>query len=76
MSKSEVITLKGTIVDCLPNATFRVKLDESGIIIFGFISGKIRKYNINVILGDEVLVEMSDYDLTKGRIVFRSRSDK
>lgn len=73
MGKEGVITLRGEIVDCLPNATFKVKL-ENDHEIFGVISGKIRRFNINILMGDSVDVEMTPYDLTKGRIVFRHKT--
>lgn len=72
MSKEEIMTFTGRVIECLPNATFTVQL-ENNIKIFGTISGKIRKFNINILLGDTVDVEISPYDLTKGRIVFRHR---
>jgi translation initiation factor IF-1 len=71
MSKEELIKLEGHVVECLPNATFRVKLKEAGIIITAVISGKIRKHNINILNHDRVEIEMSPYDLSKGRITFR-----
>lgn len=70
MAKEELITLRGEIIECLPNATFRIKLTTDHDII-GFISGKIRKFNINILLGDTVDVEISAYDLSKGRITYR-----
>lgn len=70
MSKEDLIKLSGEVIEVLPNATFKVKL-ENGIVITGIISGKIRKHNINILYMDRVDVEMSPYDLTKGRIVFR-----
>ena len=70
MAKEDIITLKGEIVDCMPNATFKVKL-ENGHEVLGIISGKIRRFNINILLGDMVDIEMTPYDLEKGRIVFR-----
>ena len=72
MAKEEIFTLTGTIVECMPNATFRVKL-ENNMSIIGLISGKIRKFNINILLGDRVDVEISPYDITKGRIVYRHK---
>jgi translation initiation factor IF-1 len=66
----EVIEAEGTIVEALPNAMFRVQLD-SGHQVLAHISGKIRMYYIRVLLGDRVLVELSPYDLTRGRIVYR-----
>ena len=70
MATEELFKFNGTIKKCLPNATFRVTL-ENGHEIMGTISGRIRKHNINILLGDSVEVEVSPYDLTKGRITFR-----
>jgi translation initiation factor IF-1 len=70
MAKEETIKMRGSVTECMPNAMFRVALD-GGHQIIGIISGKIRKHNINILLGDQVEVEMSPYDLTKGRITFR-----
>jgi len=70
MSKQDVIKMKGQITEVLPNALFRVKL-ENDIMIIGHISGKMRKNNINVLLGDRVEVELTPYDISKGRISFR-----
>lgn len=72
MSK-ETFILKGTVIECLPNATFKVRLDGTDNVILGIISGKIRRYNINILLGDTVDVEMTPYDLQKGRITFRHK---
>jgi translation initiation factor IF-1 len=66
----EVIEAEGTIIEALPNAMFKVQLD-SGHEVLAHISGKIRMYYIRVLLGDRVLVELSPYDLTRGRIVYR-----
>lgn len=71
MSKEDLIKVRGTVVECLPNATFRVELTDIKKIIIATISGKIRKNNINILKFDDVEVEMSAYDLTKGRITFR-----
>ena len=71
MSK-ETITFIGKVIECLPNATFKVEL-ENKHQVFGTISGKIRKFNINILLGDTVDVEISPYDLSKGRITFRHK---
>jgi len=68
--KEDILKLKGQIIEILPNAMFKVKL-ENDIVILGHISGKMRKNNINVLLNDKVEVEISPYDLTKGRITFR-----
>ena len=70
MAKEELVKFSGVIVECLPKAMFRVEL-ENGHIILGIVSGKIRKNNIKILLGDNVDVEMSGYDLSKGRITFR-----
>jgi translation initiation factor IF-1 len=73
MSSEETITLEGKIVDTLPNAMFRVEL-ENGHTVLAYLSGKMRKYYIRVLLGDRVRVEMSPYDLTRGRITYRHRN--
>ncbi|MCQ2052036.1 MAG: translation initiation factor IF-1 [Bacteroidaceae bacterium] len=70
MSKQSAIEQDGTIVEALSNAMFRIKL-ENGHEITGHISGKMRMHYIRILPGDKVRVEMSPYDLTKGRIVFR-----
>lgn len=70
MSKEETIEVNGTIVETLPNATFKVEL-ESGQVIMAYISGKMRMHFIKILPGDKVLVELSPYDLTKGRITYR-----
>jgi len=70
MSKEDVIQMQGEVVENLPNATFRVKL-ENGHIVLGHISGKMRMHYIKILPGDRVKLEMSPYDLSKGRIVYR-----
>lgn len=70
MSKQDTLKMKGQVTEILPNALFRIKL-ENNLVIIGHISGKMRKNNINVLMGDRVEVEMTPYDLTKGRITFR-----
>ena len=72
MSKDDVIAMNGMILENLPNATFRVKLDN-GHMVLGHISGKIRKNYIRILPGDKVNVEMTPYDLSKARIVFRTK---
>ena len=67
-----MISLNGQVEEVLPNAMFRVKL-EQGSTILGHISGKMRQNKIQILLGDRVRVEMSPYDLTKGRIVYRDK---
>ena len=68
----DVIELEGKVTEALPNANFRVKL-ETGQIILAHISGKIRKHFIRILPGDRVKVELSPYDLTKGRITYRMK---
>ena len=70
MSKQDVIELEGTVLDTLPNAIFKVEL-ENGHEILAHVSGKIRMNYIRIIPGDKVTVEMSPYDLTRGRITYR-----
>ena len=72
MSKDDVIEVDGIVLEKLPNAMFQVKL-ENGHIILAHISGKLRMNFIRIIPGDKVLVEMSPYDLTKGRIIWRDK---
>ncbi|MGV6826386.1 MAG: translation initiation factor IF-1 [bacterium] len=72
MAKEDVIEMDGTVVDTLPNTMFRVEL-ENGHTITAHISGKMRKHYIRILTGDVVKVEMTPYDLTKGRIVYRER---
>ena len=72
-SQKEVIKLGGTVVDALPNTQFRVEL-ENGHIIIAHMSGKMRKNFIRLVPGDKVEVELTPYDLTKGRISFRLKS--
>ena len=72
MSKSDVIEVEGTVVEKLPSAMFQVELDN-GHKIVAHLSGKLRMNFIRIIPGDKVLVEMSPYDLTKGRIVWRDK---
>ena len=72
MAKEENIELDGEFIDTLPNTTFRVKL-ENDHVITAHISGKMRKNYIRILTGDKVKVEMTPYDLTKGRITFRAR---
>ena len=72
MSKEDLIEFAGVVVEVLPNTLFRVKLDNEHIIL-AHTSGKMRKNRIRVIAGDRVNVEMTPYDLTKGRITFRHK---
>jgi len=70
MPKEDVILLEGRVIEALPNAMFRVEL-ETGNKVLAHISGKIRMHYIRILPGDTVLVELSPYDLTRGRIVYR-----
>ena len=70
MSKQDLLSFKGKVLDLLPNAMFRVKL-ENGHTVTAHTAGKLRKNRIRVLQGDNVTVEMTPYDLTKGRIIFR-----
>ncbi|HYA27016.1 MAG TPA: translation initiation factor IF-1 [Thermodesulfovibrionales bacterium] len=70
MPKEENIEVQGTIVETLPNAMFRVEL-ENGKVILAYVSGKMRMHFIKILPGDKVTVELSPYDLTKGRITYR-----
>ena len=72
MAREDYIEMQGEVVENLPNATFKVKL-ENGHIVHSFISGKMRMHYIKILPGDKVKVEMSPYDLTKARIVFRAK---
>jgi len=72
VSKKDVIELEGEITEALPNAVFRVKV-ETGQTILAHVSGKIRKNFIRILPGDKVKVELSPYDLTRGRITYRMR---
>jgi translation initiation factor IF-1 len=65
--------MEGLVIESLPNAMFRVQLDN-GFIILGHISGKIRRNYIKILVGDRVVVELTPYDLTKGRIIYRQRT--
>ena len=72
MAKEDVIEMQGTILETLPNTMFRVEL-ENGHVVTAHISGKMRKHYIRILTGDKVTVEMTPYDLSKGRITFRAR---
>jgi translation initiation factor IF-1 len=72
MAKEDVIQMQGEVEEALPNATFRVKL-ENGFVVLGHISGKMRMHYIRILPGDKVTVEVSPYDLSKARIVFRAK---
>jgi len=75
MAKEESIEMQGVVVDALPNTIFRVKL-ENGHIVMAYISGRMRKHYIRILTGDRVTVELTPYDLTRGRIVYRDAGKK
>ena len=70
MAKEQAVQVEGTVVEPLPNAMFRVKL-ENGHIVLAHVSGKMRMHFIRILPGDRVTVELSPYDLTRGRIIYR-----
>lgn len=72
VSKEETIQMQGKVVETLPNATFQVKL-ENGHVVLGHISGKMRMHYIRILPGDKVTVELTPYDLSRARIVFRAK---
>ena len=72
MAKDDVIEIDGNVVEALPNATFKVKLENDHVVL-GHISGKMRMHYIRISPGDKVTVELTPYDLTRARIVFRAR---
>lgn len=75
MSKEEALEMEGTVIETLPNTNFRVQL-ENGHIVIAHISGKMRKNYIRILTGDRVTVQITPYDLSKGRIIFRNRDGK
>ena len=72
MAKEEAMKMTGKVVEVLGNAMFRVKLDNTEHMVTAYIGGKLRKHDIKVIAGDRVTMEMSPYDLSKGRIMYRT----
>lgn len=72
MAKEDFIEMQGEVIENLPNATFRVKL-ENGHAVLGYISGKMRMHYIRILPGDKVTVQLTPYDLSKARIVFRAK---
>ncbi len=72
MAKEDLIEMQGEVIENLPNATFRVKL-ENGHVVLGFISGKMRMHYIRILPGDKVTVQLTPCDLSRARIVFRAR---
>jgi translation initiation factor IF-1 len=73
MGKEEKIYMEGTVIEALPNTQFRVELDNEHEVL-AYLSGKMRRYYIRVLLGDRVRVELSPYDLSRGRIVYRYKA--
>ncbi|PIZ30860.1 MAG: translation initiation factor IF-1 [Alphaproteobacteria bacterium CG_4_10_14_0_8_um_filter_53_9] len=80
MSKADIIEFEGTVTEAMPNTLFKVKLDgandKEGPTILAHVSGKMRQHNIRILEGDRVTVEMTPYDLTKGRITFRAKKEQ
>jgi translation initiation factor IF-1 len=72
MSKEDCIEMEGTVTETLPNTMFRVRL-ENGHVVTAHISGRMRKHYIRILTGDKVTVQLTPYDLTKGRITYRAR---
>jgi translation initiation factor IF-1 len=72
MAKEETIQMQGEVLETLPNATFRVKL-ENGHVVLGHISGKMRMHYIKILPGDKVTVDLTPYDLSRARIIFRAK---
>ena len=72
MAKEETIEMQGKVLETLPNATFKVKLENDHVVL-GHISGKMRMHYIRILPGDTVTVELTPYDLSKGRITFRAK---
>jgi translation initiation factor IF-1 len=75
MAKDDYIQMQGTVIEVCPNAMFRVKL-ENDLVVLAHLSGKMRIHNINIHLMDSVTIELSSYDLSRGRIVFRHKRAK
>ena len=73
MAKEEALEVEGVVIETLPNAMFRVEL-ENGHRVLGHISGKMRKHFIKILPGDKVIIELSPYDLSRGRIVYRTNN--
>lgn len=72
MSREDLIDVQGEVIDTLPNARFKVKL-ENGYVVTAHLSGKLRQHYIKILTGDKVSLQLSPYDLTKGRITWRSK---
>jgi len=72
VSKADLIEFEGEVIEVLPNTQFRVKLENDHVIL-AHVAGRMRQFRINIMVGDKVKVEMTPYDLTKGRIVYREK---
>lgn len=72
--KNNITTFEGEVIENLPNTLFKIQLDNTEKVIIGYLSGKMRKYYIKILPGDRVKVEMTPYDLDRGRIVYRKSS--
>jgi len=72
VAKEEAIRINGKVIEVLGNAMFRVKVDNSQLTVTAYIGGKMRKHDIKILLGDSVIMEMSPYDLTRARIMYRT----
>lgn len=75
MAKEDVIEMEGVVTEVLPNTQFKVDLDN-GVTVLAYASGKMRKHRIRILAGDKVTLEMSPYDLTRGRINFRHKEER
>jgi translation initiation factor IF-1 len=73
MPKEDNFTMSGTVLELLPNATFRVEIGATKHVITAYLGGKLRQHNIKILMGDTVDVEMSSYDLNRGRITYRNK---
>ncbi|MCR4562943.1 MAG: translation initiation factor IF-1 [Bacilli bacterium] len=74
MSREDCIEVEATVLECLPNTMFKVKLNNNGAVVLACVSGKIRMHYIRILPGDRVTVQFSPYDLTRGRITFRYKN--
>ena len=73
MAKEATLEMQGEVIEALPNATFKIKLLDNGHVLLGYISGKMRMHDIRILMGDKVTVEVSPYDVNRGRIIFRDK---
>ncbi len=74
--KEEKVEVTGEVIEALRSGTYRVALDDGGHEVLAYMAGKMRKFRIRIVVGDQVRVELSPYDLNRGRIVFRQRNDQ